>query len=94
MRDFRLIDATFSMRQATATFVVSRMRAIDELGQANRVKVLHLSRLDFYEAPASRCFRVEPLAHSDVPAARAGARARRRKQVVAVGGGGAGEGGG
>ena len=48
--DLNLLDDSFSMRDATVVFVLSRMRVIDEKGKDAELKLQNLGVHDFYEA--------------------------------------------
>jgi len=50
LEDLGLFDASFSRRDATLCFVWSRMRVADEASTASRLKLVHHSIEDFYEA--------------------------------------------
>ena len=51
MRDLQLFDASFTARDATVIFVLSRMRVIDEEGgNASMLRLENLSKEDWYEA--------------------------------------------
>ena len=50
LKDLRLLDDSFAVRDATVIFVLSRMRVIDEKGKDADLKLLNLTTDDFYEA--------------------------------------------
>ena len=50
LKQLRLLDDSFTMRDATTIFVTSRMRVINEKSKGAELKLNNLNREDFYEA--------------------------------------------
>ena len=50
MKDLKLVDQDFTVREIQLAFVLARMRVIDESVPASKTKLANLSQEDFYEA--------------------------------------------